>query len=164
MIFITVGGEKFPFNRLMLWLNVLLAYQLLPPEEEIIVHSGACTVIPEGIQVYPTLTETKLQAFLQQARLIVGHCSAEMIARLEHQTQPFILVPRSHRFEEQVDDHQVEIALKLAQLGVAIAWSPADLLRFCHSPVRSTIPSLSTRAAVALCQSLQTRFEQASLV
>lgn len=135
MILITVGTEKFPFNRLMQWIDNLIQENLLDPQkEEIIIQYGSCTILPKEGNKYSLLPKNEFQTFLSEARLIIAHCGEGTIDLLANYPKPFILVPRSKQFEEHVDDHQIELALKLEEEGIPIAKSPGDLVRFLANP------------------------------
>jgi len=153
MILVTVGTEQFPFNRLMSWIRVLIDRGFI--QEEIVVQYGSCTDLPSGVRSYSLLAQDRFQELIQQARLIVGHCGEGTVILLGATSTPYILVPRSQRFGEHVDDHQVELAVALAQLGVPIAWSPGDLVRFLALP-RSCPPV--TVSAATFSQRLKNRF------
>lgn len=156
MIFVTVGTEQYAFNRLMDWIGILISYRLI--QEEVIVQYGTCTNLPPGVKVYKSIKGDKFAELIDQARLIISHCGEGSILQLEEASKPYILVPRSQRFKEHVDDHQVELALALAQVGAAVAWSPGDLVRFLDSSQKQIIPLLSTVSADLLCQRLHQRF------
>ncbi len=127
MILVTVGTEKFAFNRLMQWVEQLIEQQFISEEEEIIVQYGSCTLIPNGTMGYSLLPVEEFEQFLSQARLIIAHCGEGTIDILAKINVPFILVPRTHQFGEHVDDHQVELADALAEQGIAIARTQSDL-------------------------------------
>lgn len=161
MILVTVGTEKFPFDRLMHWINALIGQGFLQVEQEdIVIQYGTCTFFPDGVKGYSLLPEDQFRTFINQARLIIGHCGEGTINILEEISRPYILVPRSYRFKEHVDDHQVELAHVLQQIGIPIAWSPGDLVRFLASP-RHVPYSVAPESKVAsLCQRLEERFGQ----
>lgn len=146
MILITVGTEKFPFNRLMQWVDHLIQTQFLNPEQEdIIIQYGSCTVVPQQGRSYQVLPEVDFKSLLAQARLIISHCGEGSFDVLAQTDKPFILVPRSHQFGEHVDDHQVELAQALQHKGVNVAHCPGDLVRFLANPVAVNIASVPTR-------------------
>jgi UDP-N-acetylglucosamine transferase subunit ALG13 len=158
MILVTVGTERFPFNRLMTWLEALIQAGFLnPDDEDIVVQSGTCTIVPPGVRVYQLLPEAQFQKLIQQARLVIAHCGEGSSVMLEQSGKPYILVPRCHAKGEHVDDHQIEMATAFAQAGVPIAWSPADIVRFLVAPERGsiTVPEIALRD---VCQRIQTRF------
>ncbi|CAK6695958.1 glycosyltransferase [Synechococcus sp. CCY9201] len=156
MILVTVGTEKFPFERLMHWLDHLLSEDLVG--EEVVVQYGTCTVLPAGAKVYRFLKEQDFQDLIRQARLVVAHCGEGTVLLLDTLDTPFILVPRSQRYREHVDDHQVELAQALGSVGVPIAWGPADLVRFLANPRKVSISDLSVAAATGVCRQLSERF------
>ncbi|MFY8150137.1 MAG: glycosyltransferase [Prochlorococcaceae cyanobacterium] len=156
MILVTVGTEKFPFDRLMHWIDQLLEADLLG--EEVVVQYGTCTVLPAGAKVYRMVREADFRSLIEQARVVVAHCGEGTVLLLDAMDTPFILVPRSQRYREHVDDHQVELAHAMASMGVPIAWGPADLVRFCAEPRKLSISDLSVAAARAVCRRLEERF------
>jgi UDP-N-acetylglucosamine transferase subunit ALG13 len=156
MILVTVGTEQYAFNRLMNWISVLINYGLI--QEEIIVQYGTCTQLPPGVTVYKTIKGDRFTHLIDQARLIISHCGEGSILQLEETNKPYILVPRSSRFKEHIDDHQVELAIALEQVGAVVAWSPGDLFRFLEFHQKQPLPLLSTASVNALCQRLHARF------
>lgn len=163
MIFITVGTENFPFNRLMHWVNALLEERLLEAEqEEIVVQYGSCTIIPTGAQAYKLLPEAQFHALLKSASLVISHCGEGSFYLLDTLTVPYILVPRSSRYQEHVDNHQIEMAIALSDLGVPVAWSPGDLARFIGSPYRTPLSTTPQDYLTGLCHQLEQRFGQVS--
>ncbi|NJK53797.1 MAG: glucosyl transferase [Leptolyngbyaceae cyanobacterium SU_3_3] len=157
MIFVTVGTEQYPFNRLMNWVETLIVHGFI--KEEVIVQYGSCTSLPSGVKVYQSLKSDRFAELVDEARLVISHCGEGSILLLEELSKPYILAPRSSRFREHIDDHQVELALALAQVGATVAWSPGDLTRFLESPQTAPLCDLSTTAAAILCQRLHARFE-----
>jgi UDP-N-acetylglucosamine transferase subunit ALG13 len=155
MILVTVGTERYPFNRLIEWINLLLQYRLI--EDEVVVQYGSCTTLPTGVKVYQQLKSEQFAELVEQASFVISHCGEGSFLLLEEMDKPYVLVPRSHRLKEHVDDHQIELAIALAQAGASIAWSAGDVVRRLYSPQ----PNLSTRSSIttqALCQKLITRF------
>lgn len=153
MILVTVGTEQFPFDRLMSWIQELIKGGFV--HEEIVVQYGSCNDWPSGIRAHSLLTQDQFKELVQQARLIIGHCGEGTILLLAATSKPYILVPRSRRFREHVDDHQLELAAALSQINVPVAWSLGDLVRFLASPQWVPLPTVS---AAALCQCLKNQF------
>jgi UDP-N-acetylglucosamine transferase subunit ALG13 len=156
MILVTVGTEQYPFNRLMHWIDLLLSQGLI--QDEVVVQSGNCTVLPNGAKVYQFLKEERFRELILQADLIIAHCGEGTVLLLDSLDKPYILVPRSFEFKEHVDNHQVDMATALEDVEVPVAWSPGDLVRFLQAPRKATVSNLSETAVFALCQSLQHHF------
>jgi UDP-N-acetylglucosamine transferase subunit ALG13 len=79
----------------------------------------------------------------------------DLLTELE---KPFVLVPRQHRFGEHLDDHQLELAEVLKELGFAIAYSPGDLARFLFDPQSEPMIHVGEMLSAKLCQKLRDRF------
>ena len=160
MILVTVGTEKFPFNRLMEWIDNLSEQNLIQPEkEEIIIQSGSCTIIPKGVKSYSVLKKTDFLSLVEKARLIIAHCGEGTIDLLAVRDKPFILVPRSHQFQEHVDEHQVELAEQLAQQGIPIANCAEDLVSFLAEPFVAHFPVTPTEYYTQASFLLEEQFE-----
>lgn len=158
MILVTVGTEQYAFDRLMNWISILVKNQLI--QEEIVVQYGACQSIPADVTAYKTVPSDLFAEMIQNARLVISHCGEGSLLMLEEVGTPYVLVPRSVRFQEHVDDHQVELAIALASIGVKIAWSPGELARCITTSERELSRLLSINSAQALCYQLSVEFQQ----
>ncbi len=128
MIFVTVGTEQFPFNRLLDWVGRAICKGQI--QEKVIVQAGACTQIVPGAIMHNTLSLQDFKKISQQARVIISHCGEGAFFTLRDLGKPFILVPRRHGLGEHVDDHQWEMAKALDKVGVPLGWMPVDVQDF----------------------------------
>ncbi len=139
MIFVTVGTEQYPFDSLLEWINILIKYKFISDSEEVIIQYGSSNndKIKNFSQVksYKLLPEEAFKEYLNRARIVIGHCGEGTVILLNSLRKPYILVPRTRHFGEHVDDHQLEMAEFLETLGVPIARSPSDLVRFIKDPI-----------------------------
>ncbi len=159
MILITVGTEKFPFNRLMQWLESLIDSKFIDLEkEEVVIQYGSCTILPQGTTCHSLLPETDFKKLLQAARLIIAHCGEGTLDIIAATNKPFILIPRSHQFGEHVDDHQIELAEMLGESGIPIAYSPGDLAKFIQSPKAAKLVANPTGYYAIASQLLEAEF------
>jgi UDP-N-acetylglucosamine transferase subunit ALG13 len=156
MILVTVGTEQYPFNRLMNWVDLLLQYGFI--QDEVVVQYGSCTTLPAGVKVYQRLQSEQFIDLVQQASFVISHCGEGSLLLLEEMGKPYVLVPRTHKFKEHVDDHQVELAIALSQVGGSVAWSAGELVQRLHSSQPKFLETRSTVAAEALCLKLHARF------
>ncbi|CAN1211938.1 Sugar transferase [Tumidithrix helvetica PCC 7403] len=161
MLFITVGTEQYQFDALMRWIELLRKYQLIT--EEIAIQYGASTFFPNGARVYQVLPEQEFQTLIESARLIIGHCGEGTAQLLEGLDKPYVLIPRSHRFREHVDNHQMEMAEAFEQRGIPIARSPGDLVKFIKLTQTSKI-NLCDAEETQLCEYLQERYQPQKLM
>ncbi len=156
MILVTVGTEQFPFNRLMEWIEGLLEYGAI--KEEIVVQAGSCTVTPNNTTCHTVLPEHQFKELVKSSRVVISHCGEGSYLLFSQLQVPFVLVPRSARFGEHVDDHQVEMANALADLGMPVARSPFELLTLLDRPISPSQFPKPGEAASNLCQMLRQSF------
>ena len=138
MILFTVGTEQYPFNSLMNWIDTLITYELIDGEEEIVVQYGSSIPkLPKRVRCFKSLPESEFKTLVKHARVLVSHCGEGSVMLAQSLGTPLIVVPRTARFGEHVDDHQLDMARALEMQGVPVARSPGELARFLASPRRS---------------------------
>jgi UDP-N-acetylglucosamine transferase subunit ALG13 len=152
MILVTVGTEQYAFDRLMTWLLLLIENRLI--QEEVIVQYGSCQEIPANVTAYKTIQNELFVEMVRDARLVISHCGEGSLLMLEEIGTPYILVPRTVRFGEHVDDHQIELAIALQSVGVKVAWSPGELAQFVTGREQESCGALSIPSSQALCYQL----------
>jgi anti-anti-sigma factor len=128
MILVTVGTEQYPFNSLMDWISLLIKEGII--NEEVVIQYGASTRLPDNVRISKIIPENQFKELVQQASVVIAHCGEGSALLLEEFDKPYILVPRTVKFHEHVDNHQLEMADELENQGVLIARSPADLVKF----------------------------------
>jgi UDP-N-acetylglucosamine transferase subunit ALG13 len=159
MILVTVGTEKFSFNRLMQWIDNLIKDGIIETDrEEVVIQYGSCTVVPTAANNYSLLPENEFRNLLEKARLIIAHCGEGTIDMLAEITKPFVLVPRDRKYEEHVDDHQIELAEMLQEQGISIANSQEDLVNFLASPKVAPVVNAPSDYYAQACSILDAQF------
>ncbi|GMK38135.1 multidrug MFS transporter [Paenibacillus sp. CCS19] len=108
MIFITVGSQKFQFNRLLEEVDRLIQDNKISTDE-VFAQIGYSTYIP---QYYPYKNFLDRDAFLEaveSSEIIITHGGTGSIVNSVKKGKKVITVPRTAKFGEHVDDHQFEI-------------------------------------------------------
>jgi UDP-N-acetylglucosamine transferase subunit ALG13 len=141
VIFVTVGTQLAPFDRL------LRAVSLLSPGEEVVVQYGTSKVRPSGARCFEFLPFDDCLEHIRQARVVVAHAGVgtAMVALLNAK-RPVVMPRLKELGEEDSDDHQREFARKLQDAGLGIlVEDPANLanavMRAGESPVPMIGPS-----------------------
>ena len=157
MILVTVGTEQYPFDALMNWIDILIRYGFIDANEEVFIQYGSSSKLPNQTQVkgFSRLPESDFKVLLTQARVVISHCGEGSSLLLASLNKPHILVPRTKRFREHVDDHQLEMADFLEKQGISVARSPGDLVRFLAAP---KTPQLISPQEDKLCRFLSQRY------
>jgi UDP-N-acetylglucosamine transferase subunit ALG13 len=122
-VLVTVGSV-FPFRRLAERL-----VRITPPGTELVWQLGATDVAGLPIAARPSLAPDVLARLNEQVDVVVAHAGIGCaLAALDAGKRP-VLAPREHRYGEHVDDHQQQLAVELAERGLAVA-RPVDSLTF----------------------------------
>lgn len=108
MIFVTVGTQKFPFNRLLVELDALVESGF--DEDEIFAQIGCSDYVPQNYEYVKQLSKEEFDACMRRCKLLITHGGVATIATALKYRKPVIVVPRLARYGEHVDDHQEEIA------------------------------------------------------
>jgi len=111
VIFVTVGTNEAPFDRL------LAAFDSLDLAEELVIQCGASSLRPSGAECVDFISFDDLVTHVRGARVVVTHAGVGSVAvALTNGKRP-IVVPRRATFDEAVDDHQVAFARRFAASG-----------------------------------------------
>jgi UDP-N-acetylglucosamine transferase subunit ALG13 len=114
VIFATVGSTQIPFTRFVHALESLPAEQLLVQHGPVDPPPGAARA--NAFMQFPEMIES-----MEAADVVVCHAGAGSILCALRAGHTPVVVPRLKRFQETVDDHQVEFSRALAAEGKVIA-------------------------------------------
>lgn len=116
MIFVTVGTSPMPFMRLIREMDTLAGWI----DEEVVIQHGSTAYPLLHATGCAWMDDATFQFHILSARTIVSHAGAGTIIAALKQGKPLVLVPRSVKWQESVDDHQSELAHALHSRRQAI--------------------------------------------
>ena len=142
MIFVTVGTHEQPFNRLIKAVDDLVADGTIT--EEVIIQRGYSTYEPKHCKYYDLLPWDEMQKYNKEARIVITHGGpASFIDVLALGKTP-IVVPRQAKYNEHVNDHQLEFARQLVERGVnIIVVDDINILKNNKKNYKNEIPNIS---------------------
>jgi UDP-N-acetylglucosamine transferase subunit ALG13 len=108
LIFVTVGTQKFPFDRLFIELDRLIGEGLL--KEEVVAQIGYSKYQPKNFSTFQFLTEDEVEKFMNSSRIVITHAGTSSIITCMKKKKKTVVIPRLSKFNEHIDDHQIEIA------------------------------------------------------
>ena len=127
MIFVTVGTEKFPFERLIKTIDEAKQNEII--KEEVFMQIGANFYQPAFCKFVKFLSYNQMMYYIQSARIIVSHAGIGSTLLCLHSGKVPILFPRSAAHHEHLDDHQLDFANHLKELSKAlVCFDTNDLL------------------------------------
>lgn len=113
MIFVTVGTHEQPFNRLVQEIDNLKRDGIIT--EDVIMQTGYSIYEPKYCKWDKLIPYKQMIKNVEDARIVITHGGpASFIMPLQIGKTP-IVVPRQKKFNEHVNDHQVEFARNVAE-------------------------------------------------
>jgi beta-1,4-N-acetylglucosaminyltransferase len=82
-------------------------------DEEVIMQIGSVPYEPRNAKHFSHTSYQESLSYFQNASLVIGHGGAGTILNALRFHVPIVVVPRSQRFGEHFDDHQMELAQRL---------------------------------------------------
>ena len=126
MIFLTVGTQKFQFNRLLQAVDLLIDASII--QEQVVAQCGYSTYVPRNFETCSFLENEQFISMVNSCDLLITHGGVGTILKGIENKKRVIIVPRKKAFGEHVDDHQQEIAKESGKLdGVCVCNQITDL-------------------------------------
>ncbi|VYT80256.1 beta(1,3)galactosyltransferase EpsH [Clostridium tertium] len=115
MIFITVGTQRFQFNRLLKAVDKLIEEKKI--EEEVFAQIGYSTYKPKHFEFKEFINGEEYNEILEKAEIVITHGGTGTIIKAVKLSKKVIAVPRLKAFLEHVDDHQIQIINEFSEVG-----------------------------------------------
>lgn len=136
MIFLTVGTQKFQFDRLLEAVDRLIDQRII--QDTVIAQSGHSTYVPRNYQAKPFLEPAEFEEQMKNCDLLIAHGGLNTILNGLSAQKKMIVVPRKKIYSEHVDDHQKEIADKFEEMGRICVCREISELGDCYKHIRSS--------------------------
>lgn len=130
MIFLTVGTTKFPFQRMLKMVDQALIAS--GTREELVAQIGPNNYqfSYQNTKTFSEVSFSKMVSYLSRARVVITHGGAGTIfLALKYAKGKPLVFPRSKKFNEHVDDHQVFLAQFLEKQNLIKAFFPGEDLK-----------------------------------
>lgn len=119
LVFVTVGTDHHPFDRVVGWVDRWLEQRA--GSVRCLLQYGTSTppTVAEGVDY---LAFDRMMELLEGADLVVTHGGTGSVMLCRKLGRTPVVVPRTHRLGEHVDDHQLPFARRMGETGdVAVA-------------------------------------------
>jgi UDP-N-acetylglucosamine transferase subunit ALG13 len=113
--FCTVGNLKRPFNR---FFEIIFdSISILP--KPILIQSGYNQINYSDLYKFKDFFEiTDHQKFIETSKVVISHAGAGTIFQCLNLKKIPIVIPRLKKFNEHVNDHQLDLSVKLRDLNL----------------------------------------------
>lgn len=113
MIFVTVGTHEQPFNRLIKEVDCLLGTGVI--KDDVFIQTGYSTYEPKFCKWSSLISFDKMNELMEASDIIITHGGpATFMSAIANGKKP-IVVPRQEKYDEHVNDHQVDFAQQVKE-------------------------------------------------
>jgi UDP-N-acetylglucosamine transferase subunit ALG13 len=129
LVFLTVGTDHHPFDRIVHWLDAWLAEGAEDHVRCLVQHGSSTSSARAPSREF--LTYDEMDEAIRAATVIVSHAGPGTIMMAAEAGKVPIVVPRLRALREHVDDHQVLFARRLRdERTIALAESEGTFRQF----------------------------------
>lgn len=125
MIFVTVGSQKFPFDRLIRKVDRMVREGVI--EDEVFIQTGTSQYIP-ACPHQAFCGQERFAELMASCTVLITHGGAGTMVDAVKRGKKTVVVPRLARYGEHVDDHQMELAMRLQELNLLRVCPDVELL------------------------------------
>lgn len=118
MIFITLGTQKFNFNRLLKKIDYFINKGEI--REKVIAQIGYSTYHPKYYKYCTFINDDTFEQYIENSRIIITHAGVGTILKAKKRGKKVIVIPRLKKYKEHVDDHQLEITKNFSKKKLII--------------------------------------------
>lgn len=116
MVFITVGSQKFQFNRLLKAVDELIEKKVIT--EEVFAQVGTSDYIPKHFKYKDFLNRDEFMELSGKAEIVITHGGTGAIIGAVKRGKRVIAVPRLAEYGEHVDNHQIQLLKEFEQMNL----------------------------------------------
>lgn len=115
MILVTVGSQKFQFNRLLEEIDRLIDNKVI--KEEVFAQIGISDYVPKNYEYVDFMSQDEFNKKMNEANTLITHAGTGVIVNAVKKEKKVIGVPRLAKYKEHVDDHQIQLIEEFTSLG-----------------------------------------------
>ena len=136
MIFITLGSQKFQFNRLLKAVDELVAAGKI--KDEVFAQIGYSDYKPMNYKYEQFLDREKFSQVMDKAEIVITHGGTGAIIGAVKNGKKVIAVPRLAKYGEHVDNHQLQLVGQFKELNLICECQDCAKLEEAIQTVKST--------------------------
>lgn len=129
MIFITLGSQKFQFNRLLKEIDELIENGTIT--DTVFAQTGYSDYCPAHFSYEKFLDRDTFAAKIKESTLVITHGGTGAIINAVKQGKKVIAVPRLAQYGEHVDDHQIQMIEQFNEMDIICACMDTKQLAEC---------------------------------
>lgn len=136
MIFVTLGSQKFQFNRLLEKIDELIERGIIT--DDVFAQIGSSTYEPKYYRYKAFLDRNDFATKMDACSVVITHGGTGVIIGAVKKCKKVIAVPRLKQYGEHVDDHQLQLLKQFEELNLICACYELDELGKCYQEALAT--------------------------
>lgn len=120
MIFVAVGTQKFQLNRLLRQLDELIEAGRI--NEPVFAQTGHSDYQPVHYEHTDFLNKEAFDEYISKCDVLITHSGVGTIIAGLKRKKPVIVYPRLAKYQEHVDDHQLQIAESFSEQNLVLLY------------------------------------------
>ena len=116
MIFVTLGSQKFQFNRLLKELDRLMEEKKI--NEEVFAQIGYSDYKPQHFEYKEFVDRNEFKEIMDKCDVVIAHGGTGAIITAVKKDKKVIAIPRLAKYGEHVDDHQIQLVDEFRALNL----------------------------------------------
>lgn len=136
-IFITLGSQKFQFNRLLKAVDEMCERGTIEAED-VFAQIGYSDYLPKNFKYKKFLDRDEFSKEMGKADIVITHGGTGAIIGAVKKGKKVIAVPRLAKYGEHVDDHQLQLIKQFDELNLICPCLDTNKLEIALDTVRWT--------------------------
>ena len=136
-IFITLGSQKFQFNRLLIAVDKLCDKKVISGED-VFAQTGYSDYVPRNYRYNNFLDREEFSVEMGNADIVITHGGTGAIIGAVKKGKKVIAVPRRAKYGEHVDDHQLQLVGQFKELDLICECDDAEKIGEALENVKNT--------------------------
>jgi len=116
MIFVTVGSQKFQFNRLLKEIDRLIDNKVITTD--VFAQIGVSDYKPKNYSYKDFITQDEFKEYINKCEFVITHAGTGAIITALKNNKKVIAIPRLSKYDEHVDDHQIQLIDEFKELSL----------------------------------------------
>ena len=133
VIFVTLGSQKFQFNRMLKVIDELIEKGVI--KEEVFAQTGASDYEPKNYKYKAFLDRNQFADIMEKSHMVITHGGTGAIIGAVKKGKKVIAVPRLAKYGEHVDDHQLQLLKQFDELGIICPCYDLKKLGKCYEEI-----------------------------
>lgn len=126
MIFVTLGSQKFQFDRLLMKIDELIEAKLIC--DDVFAQIGMSNYIPKNYLYKEFLDRDEFSSKMMACDILITHGGTGSIVSGIKQGKKVIAIPRLMEFGEHIDNHQLQVIKQFDELNLICSCYELDEL------------------------------------